>query len=129
MGKSLHEILSGSKLIGKDGPVASSALEGKVLGLYFSAHWCPPCRGFTPKLAEWYSKSLKKAGLEIVFVSSDRSEADFESYYKDQPWLALDYSCSKEKDQLSKLFGVQGIPSFVIIDKDGSVITKDGRSA
>jgi len=27
------------------------------------------------------------------------------------------------------MFGVSGIPSFVIIDKDGSVITKDGRAA
>merc|ERR1712232_1032804 len=34
-----------------------------------------------------------------------------------------------EKKQLSNLFGVRGIPSFVVIDEDGSVITKDGRAA
>jgi nucleoredoxin len=127
--KSLKEILSGAKLIGKDGPVESGTLDGKVFGLYFSAHWCPPCRGFTPQLAEWYSKSLKNKGLEIVFVSSDRDEASFNDYFKEQPWLALDYSNRKEKEQLSNLFGVRGIPSFVIVDTDGSAITKEGRAA
>merc|ERR1712070_1273990 len=125
----MGEILGGSKLIGKHGPVDTSTLDGKVFGLYFSAHWCPPCRGFTPKLAEWYTKSLKNKGLEIVFISSDKNEEAFKDYYKEQPWLALDYSNRKEKEQLSNLFGVRGIPSFVIIDKDGSVITKDGRAA
>jgi nucleoredoxin len=106
-----------------------SDLAGKVFGFYFSAHWCPPCRGFTPKLAEWYSTSLKEKGLEIVFVSSDKDEEAFSSYFGEQPWLALDFSDRKRKEQLSQLFGVSGIPSLVIIDKDGSVITKDGRSA
>merc|ERR1711998_484877 len=64
-----------SHLQSKDGSVPTTdALQNKVFGLYFSAHWCPPCRGFTPKLAETYN-TLKAAGknFEIVFVSRCRS--------------------------------------------------------
>jgi len=43
--------------------------------------------------------------------------------------MALDYSERKKKGQLSSLLGVQGIPFFVVFDKDGSIITKDGRAA
>merc|ERR1711934_733322 len=35
----------------------------------------------------------------------------------------------KMKEELSDHFGVEGIPSVVIIDADGSVISKDGRGA
>merc|ERR1712118_267028 len=47
----------------------------------------------------------------------------------DMPWLALDFEDRKRKTQLSNMFGVRGIPALVIIDKDGSVITKEGRGA
>jgi len=128
--KSLQDILDGAKLIGQDGnQCGADALTGKVYAFYFSAHWCPPCRGFTPKLTEWYKKDLKAKGLEIVFVSSDRDEDAFKEYFGEMPWLALDFSDRKRKEQLSNLFGVQGIPTVTIIDKDGSVITKDGRAS
>jgi nucleoredoxin len=44
-----------------------------VIGLYFSASWCGPCKAFTPKLAACY-KALKERGapFEIVFISSDK---------------------------------------------------------
>lgn len=97
---------------------------------YFSAHWCPPCRGFTPKLAELY-KSYKEKGLklEIVFVSSDRDEAAFDEYFAEMPWLALPYSARDVKAKLSKKFKVNGIPSLVVLDAKGELITTDGRSA
>ena len=50
--------------------------------IYFSAHWCPPCRGFTPKLCEFYTNFKKvNSDFELVFVSSDRDEAAFKEYY------------------------------------------------
>lgn len=128
--KSLAEILDGAKILGQSGEeVGAQALKDRVFAIYFSAHWCPPCRGFTPKLAEWYSKSLKDKGLEVLFVSSDKDQESFDGYFKEMPWLALDWADRKRKEQLSNLFGVQGIPSLAIIDKDGSTITKNGRAA
>jgi len=100
---------------------------GKPIGLYFSAHWCPPCRGFTPKLAGFYKDGLKET-MEIIFVSSDKDEAAFKEYHSEMPWPALPYDKRKEKDILSKHMGVQGIPSFAVINPDGTIVTTDGRS-
>merc|ERR1712093_773891 len=65
--------------------------------------------------------------MEIVFVSSDRDQASFEEYAKEMPWLALPYNKRDEKDALSKAFGVSGIPSLVVLNPDGTVVTTDGR--
>merc|ERR1712224_791126 len=131
--KTLQEVLNGAKIISNaDGQeLKGESLFGKVFAFYFSAHWCPPgpCRGFTPQLAKWYKDDLKSKGLEVVFVSSDKDEDQFKDYFKEMPWLALDYEDRKRKAQLSGMFGVRGIPALVIIDKDGSVITKEGRGA
>ena len=124
--------LLGSKLVSSTGDVSTSdALSGKkAVALYFSAHWCPPCRGFTPQLAKWYTNNLKAAGLEVVFVSSDKGPSEFDSYFKEQPWLALPFDDRALKAKLSKKFKVNGIPSLVILDgATGETITTDGREA
>jgi len=124
-------LLGSDVLLTKDGErPTSEVLAGKVTLLYFSAHWCPPCRGFTPKLAEYYG-AYKAAGknVECVFVSSDRDQASFDEYYGEMPWTALPYEARSAKDALSKKFKVSGIPSLVILDEDGSTITTDGRAA
>jgi nucleoredoxin len=122
--------LLGEKLLNKEETVSTAdALAGKHVALYFSAHWCPPCRGFTPELAKMYVSHLKAKGLEIVFVSSDRDEAGFSSYYAEMPWLALPYGERELKAKLSKKYKVSGIPSLIILDESGNLITADGREA
>jgi thiol-disulfide isomerase/thioredoxin len=63
-------------------------------GLYFSAHWCPPCRGFTPVLKKLYETKSDEDGkkLQIVFISSDRDENSFNEYFGEMPWIALKYN-------------------------------------
>merc|ERR1719284_1880447 len=101
--------------------------KGKYIGLYFSAHWCPPCRGFTPDLVKAYTNHLKAKGLEIIFVSSDKSPKEFQEYYGTMPWLAIPNGDAR-KNKLSKLFGVEGIPTFALVDAaTGATITTNAR--
>jgi len=70
---SIHEILADVQLFKNDRTTvaASEALAGKKNVLvYFSAHWCPPCRGFTPDLKKAYEDDLKAGNVEIIFVST-----------------------------------------------------------
>lgn len=69
----------------------------RLIGLYFSAHWCPPCRQFTPMVAEMYSvlkEEYPSHGLEIVFVSSDRDQSSFEQYFASMPWMSIPFQSS-----------------------------------
>ncbi|KAL3242465.1 hypothetical protein MRX96_021081 [Rhipicephalus microplus] len=68
------DMFAGKTLIRADGsehPAEEALCDVKVVALYFSAHWCPPCRHFTPILADAYAeaKQALPCGAEVVFVS------------------------------------------------------------
>lgn len=123
--------LLGNTFVDKSGSsFDASRLAGKHVGLYFSAHWCPPCRGFTPQLAKSYeTMKASNKNLEIVFVSSDRDEESFNEYLGEMPWIALPFADRERKATLSKKFKVQGIPTFIILDDKGEVVNSRGREA
>merc|ERR1712048_345399 len=114
----------------KDNKVGLEAIAGKTLGLYFSAHWCPPCRGFTPKLKEFYSEyKAKDPNFEIIFVSSDKDAAGMKSYFTEDhgDYLALPFERRQAKADLSSMFGVEGIPSFAVVDANGKTLNANAR--
>merc|ERR1711874_53199 len=121
-------------IINKEDPAQSAKdLDGKIVGLYFSAHWCPPCRAFTPLLATKYQEFKRQSGdkFEIIFISSDRDQVSCDQYYKDMPWTMLSYELRELAQKLGGEFGVSGIPSlhFMKQDADGNwkVVDNDGR--
>ncbi|KAI0229618.1 Nucleoredoxin [Lamellibrachia satsuma] len=127
------EALLGNQLVNGNGDeVATSSLVDKVVGLYFSAHWCPPCRAFTPSLVDFYKKlksSPRGDQFEIIFVSFDRSEGNFKSYFADMPWLAVPYNEQEVRESAGANFSVSGIPSLIFVNgRTGEVVVKDGRS-
>jgi len=84
--------------------------------LYFSAHWCPPCRKFTPVLSEAYTKlKAERDDFELVFVSSDRDQEGFDEYFGEMTFCALPFEEREAKSGISKKFGIQGIPSLLIL--------------
>ena len=100
----------------------------KFIGLYFSAHWCPPCRGFTPVLAQWYNdvRAKNQHDVEVIFISSDQDEPKWKEYFGSMPWKSLAFGDAL-KGALGSEFGVTGIPCFGILKGDGTFVTKDGR--
>ncbi|CAH9108313.1 unnamed protein product [Cuscuta europaea] len=106
--------------------VKSEYLNGKTVGVYFSASWCGPCRRFTPKLIQVYNEILSKGDFEIVFVSADEDEESFKGYFSEMPWTAIPFSDSVTRDHLDGLFTVRGIPHLVILNGSGEVLTEDG---
>ena len=106
--------------------VKIESLKGKKLGLYFSASWCGPCRGFTPELVELYSELSPKGDFEIIFVSGDRDEESFNGYFSKMPWLTIPFSDSETRSCLDELFKVMGIPHLVLLDENGKVSTDEG---
>merc|ERR1712183_788552 len=60
----------------------STMKQAEVVCIYFSAHWCPPCRGFTPVLSKFYDEVNKDGKkMEIIFVSCDQDEKQFQEYH------------------------------------------------
>jgi nucleoredoxin len=48
---------------------------------YFSAHWCGPCKAFTPILRRWYQRHAAAKQVEVLFVSNDKDETEFNTYF------------------------------------------------
>lgn len=129
----MASLLAGRQLISKDGTAAApDALEAKVVLLYFSASWCPPCHRFTPVLADAYAE-LIEAGedVEVVYVPGDRSEDEMMKYFRELhgDWLALPMGDAAFARSLKERYGVSGIPSLVVVQNDGEVIDADARGA
>ena len=107
-------------------PVDDAALANKkLIAFYFSAEWCGPCRKFTPQLVAYYNRvAPEHPEFEIVFYSSDRSQSAMEKYMRDEnmPWLAVNFSKLGDKASLKKDAGT-GIPSLVLLDSDGNLIS------
>ncbi|GLD99302.1 hypothetical protein PINS_up008021 [Pythium insidiosum] len=92
----MDALLHNEPLLTKSGavvPLAQALSQKKVIGLYFSGHYCPPCRKFTPILAQVYEEIKDEhEDVEIVFVSSDKEVEKFDEYYQEMPWLALPWA-------------------------------------
>ena len=112
----------------KNGAVVQSAsLNGKMVGFYFTASWCGPCKVFTPPLIKF--RDHYQDQFEIVMVGSDRSPEDHAAYMKkyNMPWPATEHGSFASRF-LYERYGVASVPTLIIVRPDGSTLTTDGRT-
>jgi nucleoredoxin len=123
--------LFGPALLRADGSsVGLEALEGKALiGIFFSAGWCPACGAFTPQLLATYGE-LKEARkpFEVILVSFDNDSGGMLAYMRQHamPWLAVPHGSAKAT-ALVQRYDVRLIPTLVVIDQKGKTLSLNGR--
>ncbi|KFH09594.1 apicoplast-associated thioredoxin family protein Atrx1 [Toxoplasma gondii VAND] len=122
------ELLGDAFVAGEGQKVGKDALDNNVVGIYFSASWCPPCQAFTPKLVEAL-KGWKEQGkdVSVVFVSNDRDEKAFEEYFKKmEGFVAIPFADTTRRALLQEALNVRSLPTLVWLSKEGEVLTRRG---
>jgi thiol-disulfide isomerase/thioredoxin len=99
-----------------------------LVGIYFGAQWCPPCRAFSPQLSQFAKDNA--ANLSIVFCSADRSADQAAQFAKGKYFYTVPYLDNARTD-LMKYFKINSFPTLVVLDtrKDCQVVTRWGRLA
>lgn len=98
----------------------------ELIGLYVSANWKSDCKRFGPLLKDFYYSAAPHNNLEIVYISADRSLAEFKDYYTTTPFLAMPAGTSSYKNEITKTMKIIEMPALVILDEDGDVVTVEG---
>lgn len=107
-----------------------------VVGIYFSAQWNAQCYRFTPVLLKCYEQAKTQGKpLELVLISFDNEKDSFERHLntlvtsRGEQVAAVAFEHRQLKQDLSAVFGVQGIPALVLLKPDGATITDRGIEA
>lgn len=114
------------KLSDRDGKeVSLSDLKGKVVVVDFWASWCGPCRRVMPIIQEIHEKLADK-NVVVLAVNTWDTKDDCDKYLKENSnytfRVLMDPSERNSAESVAtKLYGVRGIPTTIIIDKKGIV--------
>jgi peroxiredoxin len=108
-------------------PVNLNSFKGKYVLVDFWASWCAPCRAENPNILKAYN-AFKDKGFTVVGISLDDKAANWKKAIRadKMPWTQLS-DLKGWKNEISASFGIQGIPSNLLIDPLGKIVAKDLR--
>lgn len=105
--------------------------QNKVVLVDFWATWCGPCIRELPNVVENYERYHGK-GFEVLGISLDTDAEKVKNFVQEReiPWPIL-FSDQPDatgwEHPMAVEYGIQAIPAAILVDKSGTVVTKNAR--
>lgn len=95
---------------------------GKYVLLIFVTTWCPSCRAEIPRYKKIH-ETFHRRGLDIVSINIQESREKVSAFVaKHQiPYPTL----LDEKGSVASMFHIVGVPSLILISRDGKILSGD----
>ena len=92
----------------------------KAVLIDFWATWCPPCVDEIPAIKS-IAETYRDQGLEVVGVSLDYDEQALRDFVKEEKLSYVQVFDEDKARTIAKSYGVWGIPSVFLVDKNGVI--------
>jgi thiol-disulfide isomerase/thioredoxin len=113
----------------RDGkPIALSDFKGKLVYIDIWATWCGPCKKELPHLKTLEEEYRDNPTIVFLSVSVDASKdrQKWEAYLRKEDLKGVQlFAGDDAADRLLKPYNVNGIPRFILIGKDGTIVSAD----
>ncbi len=110
------EIVAGE---GQGDRIRLADLRGEVVVLDFWASWCGPCRQTVPMLNEIHRR-YQEGGLHLIGVNVENQ--GLPALREAHAGFGAQYPSVQDQDgTLQRTFGVQNLPTLVVIDAEGHI--------
>jgi thiol-disulfide isomerase/thioredoxin len=88
----------------------------------FGASWCLKCKTDTKEIFKLYD-TWKAKNIEIVYISIDTAEQEFEAAYGNMPWKTY---CDFKgwATQAAKDYYISGTPSYFLLDVNNKILVR-----
>ena len=111
-------------------PVTFDDFKGKVVYLDVWASWCGPCRAefpFSKQLQERLTAKQKEKVVFLYLSIDDTEEVWKRAFATLQLTGEQGWSKGGWKSRVVQYFGIQGIPRYLLINKNGKVVDENAK--
>ncbi|WP_111309054.1 TlpA family protein disulfide reductase [Confluentibacter sediminis] len=101
--------------------------KGKILFVDFWATTCGPCVASIERMKQTRKKHEGNKDFDFIFITDERGSpiGKYNEFVKEQDLKNIYRLSTDDYNYLRQLFKFNGIPKYVVIDKNGDVINED----
>lgn len=103
------------------GEFTLSEQKGNIVVLDFFASWCPPCRMAIPEMQKLHEEYAGR-GVVVLGVNAWERHRAPSAFMRE---MRATYPIVLNGDEVAKEYGVEGIPTFVVVGPDGKILLRE----